>query len=69
VGTEFRVSFWTAAKARKLDFGQSEILIRFIAERKDYTTNPKAGPAISGRKRRSTDGFGGLATDACAVVD
>jgi hypothetical protein len=42
------VSFWTAAKARKLGFRQRDIAIRFVSERGDYTTNPKGVQAISG---------------------
>lgn len=49
LGVEVRVSLWTAAKARKLDFGQSAFLIRFMAERGNYTSNPKKAQAISGR--------------------
>jgi hypothetical protein len=43
------VSIRTAADARKCDCCQIRFIIRFIAEREDYTTKPKTAQENSGK--------------------
>jgi hypothetical protein len=52
------VSIQTAPDARKLGFGQVQIIIRFIAERGDYTTERKIAQANSGKGKPRGGGPG-----------